>query len=316
MTLTTGQRQACHAVLHKHARTFSLASRFLSEETADHAAAVYAWCRHADDAIDLAPRSAHADALRRLRVELDAVYGAERLEDPVLGAFQAVVRARGIRRTYCEELLLGMAMDADDVRYRSLDDLLVYCYRVAGTVGLMMAHVLGVRDEAALPAAAHLGMAMQLTNICRDVAEDHERSRCYLPDALLGEAATLRIRAAFGAAFPAEAAAAAGAARRVLLDTAETYYASADRGLRSLDWRSALAIGVARRGYAEIGREVERRGVAQVEGRAVVGKARKLGIASQVLARMTADGPRRLAARFQPVVPRIELEYADVQLEA
>lgn len=314
MSLSTIQREACRAVLDEHARTFSLAARFLSEDTAEHAAAVYAWCRRADDAIDLAPRRAHAGALATLHTELDAVFGPDDLVDPVLGGFQAVVRARGIRRAYCDELLAGMAMDADDVRYETLNDLLVYCYRAAGTVGLMMAHVLGVRDERALPAAAHLGMAMQLTNICRDVAEDHERGRCYLPDELLGPDATTRIRAALGAAFPAEAVEAAGAARQALLDLAERYYAAADEGLRALGWRSALAIGVARRGYAEIGRVVEARGVARIEGRAVVGTPSKVWIALRAVGAAFAELPRRATARFRPIIPRIQVEYADVRL--
>ena len=181
MSLSDIQREATRAVLEKHARTFSLAAKFLSEETADHAAAVYAWCRRADDAIDEAPRHGHFAALAQLHAELDLIFGDEDLDDPVLGGFQVVVRERGIRRVYCDELLAGMEMDAADVRYETLADLMVYCYRVAGTVGLMMAHVLGVRDDRALPAAAHLGMAMQLTNICRDVDEDHARKRCYLP---------------------------------------------------------------------------------------------------------------------------------------
>ncbi|MDJ0975238.1 MAG: phytoene/squalene synthase family protein [Planctomycetota bacterium] len=315
MSLTPTQRDACHAVLQKHARTFSLASRFLSEATADHAAAVYAWCRRADDAIDLAPRSEHAAALASLRAELDLVYGEATLDDPVLGGFQAVVRERGIRRLYCEELLLGMAMDADDVRYRTLEDLLVYCYRAAGTVGLMMAHVLGVRDEDALPAAAHLGMAMQLTNICRDVAEDHGRARCYLPESMLGAEASAAITAAYGGAFPASAREAAGRVRQQLLDLAEKYYTSADEGLRSLGWQSALAIGVARRGYAAIGRVIERRGVAAVEGRAYVGKAGKLWIATRSVGAAIGEMPRRLVSRFRPIVPRIQVEYADVQLQ-
>jgi phytoene synthase len=316
MTLSIEQRTACRDVLEKHARTFSLAAKFLSEETAAHASAVYAWCRRADDAIDLAPRDDHAAALSRLQEELDAIFGSADLDDPVLGGFQSVVRARGIRRVYCDELLAGMEMDASDVAYETLNDLMVYCYRVAGTVGLMMAHVLGVRDERALPAAAHLGMAMQLTNICRDVAEDHERSRCYLPAELLGPQATRSIRAAYGQAFPPEARSAAGDARKHLLQLAERYYAAADDGLRSLDWRSALAIGVARRGYAAIGHAVEERGVERIEGRAHVGSARKAWIAAQCLAGSLREVPRRLSARFRPIVPRIQLEYADVRLRS
>jgi phytoene synthase len=314
MRLTTAQREACEAVLQKHARTFSLAARFLSEETAEYAAATYAWCRRADDAIDLAPRHAHAEALETLRAELDLVFSDEDAADPVLGGFQTVVRARAMPRLYCDELLLGMNMDAEDVSYETLGDLLVYCYRVAGTVGLMMAHVLGVRDEAALPAAAQLGMAMQLTNICRDVAEDHERGRCYLPSELLGPQAAALIRDSHGTDFPDEAKRDAGRVRGVLLSHADRYYAAADEGLRALDWRSSLAIGVARRGYAAIGTVVRRRGVHRINGRAFVRRTGKLLIALRALGRVTMDVPRRVTSRFRPIVPRIHLEYTDVQL--
>lgn len=314
MKMTAAQREACRAVLEKHARTFALAARFLAPETAEHASAVYAWCRRADDAIDLAPRREHAVALERLRVELDAVFGAADLDDPILGGFQVVVRTRGIRRAYCDELLLGMAMDADDVRYETEEDLLLYCYRVAGTVGLMMAHVLGVRDDRALPAAAHLGMAMQLTNICRDVAEDHARRRCYLPAAWLGAETAAQIEAAFGAPFPADACGATGQARQRALDLAERYYAAADAGLQALDWRSAVAIRVARSGYAAIGREIERGGVARIEGRAYVARRRKALIAARTLGHAVGEAPRRMRQRFEPGVPQTELEYADVRL--
>src|SRR5665647_326340 len=79
-----------------------------------------------------------------------------------------------------------MAMDLGRVRYATFDELLLYCYRVAGTVGLMMAHIMNVRDSAALRRAAYLGIAMQLTNICRDVAEDERLDRVYVPAELLG----------------------------------------------------------------------------------------------------------------------------------
>ena len=91
------------------------------------------------------------------------------------------MRRHQLPRRSPEDLLDGMAMDVGAVRYRTFDELLLYCYRVAGTVGLMMAQIMGVRIPSALRRAADLGMAMQLTNICRDVAEDAARDRSYLP---------------------------------------------------------------------------------------------------------------------------------------
>ena len=85
-----------------------------------------------------------------------------------------------------------MAMDVADTRYRTFDDLFAYCYRVAGVVGLIMCHVMGVRDDRALVPAVHLGIGMQLTNVCRDVAEDWDRGRLYLPEELLARHGSAR----------------------------------------------------------------------------------------------------------------------------
>src|SRR5690606_24146896 len=102
--------------------------------------------------------------------------------------FAAIMRERGIPRRYPAELLAGLAMDAAGHRYEDAADLRLYCFRVAGVVGLMMSHVMGLADERALADAARLGIAMQLTNICRDVREDWARGRLYLPRALLERA--------------------------------------------------------------------------------------------------------------------------------
>ena len=103
-------------------------------------------------------------------------------------ALQYIVRRYGIPAHYASELIEGMAMDVRGIRYANLRELLLYCYRVAGTVGLMMSHVMGLRDESALKHAADLGIAMQLTNIARDVTEDASMGRIYLPLDWLDEA--------------------------------------------------------------------------------------------------------------------------------
>ena len=173
-----------HRVINRHSKSFAFALRLLPAHRRDDVAMLYAWCRYVDDAVDLAPPHRQQQALAKLRRELTMVYGTTTLTSPVLGGFQQVVRRRRIPRGYPEALVEGMAMDVSGTRYRDLEHLLLYCYRVAGVVGLMMCHVLGVRDAVgarALHHAAHLGIAMQLTNICRDVAEDWERNRLYIP---------------------------------------------------------------------------------------------------------------------------------------
>ena len=141
-------------MLRRHARSFSWAARLLPARVRADATALYAWCRRCDDAVDLAPDAAEARAnLSRLRDELDEVYGPRDLADPILAGFQDVVRRTQLPRGPCDELLAGMEMDLGHVRYASFDELLIYCFRVAGTVGLMMAHLIGVRDAATLATA-------------------------------------------------------------------------------------------------------------------------------------------------------------------
>lgn len=269
------------ATLSRHGKSFALASKLLPEPVRLDAAALYAWCRRADDAVDLAQAGTAGAALAEVERELERVYSGEAQSNPELAAFQAVASARAIPALYPRELLSGMRMDVEGQRYQSLDELLLYCHRVAGVVGLMMCHVLGVRDERALRHAAHLGIAMQLTNIVRDVLEDWGNGRLYLPLDLLLDAGAPKLEPAIGADFPGEARRPVAAVRRELLRVADRFYASGDAGLIHLDPRSAFAIRAARLLYAEIGREVARSGYDVLAGRAVVSPLRKLGLVAR-----------------------------------
>jgi 15-cis-phytoene synthase len=298
-------------VLAAKSKSFALAGRMLGGDARDRAAVVYAFCRRADDAIDLAPAGEHAGALARLRGELDAVYAGRPTGDPVLDAFGEVARACRIPREYPAELLAGLEMDATGARYGSLAELGVYCYRVAGTVGLMMCHVLGLRHDRALPRAVHLGIAMQLTNICRDVAEDWELGRLYLPADLLAEEGAPELAGALGGPFPAAARRPVARVVRRLLAQAECFYASADRGIFDLPPRAAFAVRIARLVYAAIGSELAGRGHDPMAGRAVVPTGKKLAL----VALAGAGGAFSLAARGagKPRVPdRILLFSPDV----
>jgi len=280
-----GGRGEARAILRRRARSFSWAAWLLPRRIRRDATALYAWCRRCDDAVDDAPDPiAACRALARRRVELDDVYGDDNLSDPILAGFQEIVRRTGMPRRPADELLDGMEMDIGCVRYRSLDDLLLYCHRVAGTVGLMMAHLMGVRDPVALRRADDLGIAMQLTNICRDVIEDEARDRVYLPAELLGGAPVLP------SAVPERAAAVV----RQLLRRAERFYHSGDLGLSVLPGRCALGIRAARLIYAEIGAVLARRNFSVMDGRAFVSPARKLWL---VLRALAGSAPTRLPPR-------------------
>jgi phytoene synthase len=174
--------RACRRITRRHARTFYLASHGLPRAVRAHAYAVYGFCRWADDSVDCAAHPDDARArLGRARDALGLAYGDDPAAPPGLLAFRRAVRERGIPRHLFESLLDGMAMDLHVARYPDFAALDLYCYRVAGVVGLMMTHLFGYRDPRCFPRAVALGRAMQLTNILRDVAEDLARGRIYLP---------------------------------------------------------------------------------------------------------------------------------------
>ncbi len=295
-TADTAQRgvAACRQSIAHHSKSFALASRLLPGATADHAAIVYAWCRRADDAVDATPREARPQAVRRLREELAAIYRGEPTGSPELDAFAAVVSASAIPREYPDELLAGMQMDCTRATYDTEDELLLYCHRVAGVVGLMMCHVMGIGDAAARRHAAHLGIAMQLTNICRDVLDDWQLGRLYLPAELLRRCGAADLGARIGGPFPAEHTAAVAAAVAHTLRRADAFYRSGDQGLRALSWRCALAVRSARRIYSAIGRRVERQGCDVTRGRAVVPLRTKLLLVSVALLQAAGEIPRRV----------------------
>ena len=299
--MTPEQLQTCRQVIAEHSKSFALASRLLPTECRDDAAVVYAWCRHADDAVDLVPPSEQSRALEQLRSELESIYAGERQSDPVLAAFQEVAGQRGVPREYPEELLAGMEMDAEETEYDSLDRLLLYCFRVAGTVGLMMCHVLGVREAQAVRHAAHLGMAMQLTNIARDVLEDWDRGRLYLPDTLLAECGAPDLRLQLGAPLPETAQEALACAVHRLLQEADRFYQSGDVGLQMLSWRSALSVRTARLVYSRIGERIESNGCNVFAGRMYVPARSKIKLVARAMVEAGAEVPARVRGGFSQV---------------
>lgn len=291
-----GRRSIAH-----HSKSFALASRLLPAASRDDVAVVYAWCRRADDAVDEAPAHEHGPALARLRGELDAIYAGREVDDDALAAFQRVVHERGVPRWYPDELLAGMAMDASGFRYRTIDDLVAYSYRAAGTVGLMMCHVLGVDRPQALRHAAHLGIAMQITNVCRDVAEDWGRGRLYLPEEVLAERGARGLSEHLGGPLPAWARAPIASAVEGLLARADLYYASGDAGLPMLSSRSAFAVRAARLIYSEIGRVLARRAYDPLSGRARVRGAHKLALLLRAALDTLRAWPSRAPRSARPI---------------
>lgn len=270
---------SAEAIRHGSA-SFAAASRLFSAHTRESAVMLYAWCRHCDDVIDGqslghgqvdGDRDDAAERLAMLRsAALRACRGGE-APDHVHAALAAVVKRHAIPERYPLELLEGFRMDVEGARYASLDDTLRYCYHVAGTVGVMMAMVMGVRDERLLDRACDLGIAFQLTNIARDVVEDAAIGRVYLPADWLSQAGV----PTESLQDPAHRAALATVVAR-LLDAAEPYYASARIGTRALPLRSAWAVAAAHGIYRDIGTRVRALGPAAWDVRTRTSGARKL----------------------------------------
>ncbi|MDN4057482.1 phytoene/squalene synthase family protein [Massilia sp. YIM B02769] len=263
-------------------KSFAAAAKLFDAETRRGVLMLYAWCRHCDDVVDgqelgfvpAASAPAPHDAARELALLRDQTrraYAGEAMRDPAFAAFQEVALKHGIEPRYAYDHLAGFAMDVEQARYETIEDTLRYCYHVAGVVGLMMASIMGTRDPAVLDRACDLGLAFQLTNIGRDIVDDAQIGRCYLPAAWLREAGIPQDEIAL----PRHRAALAKVAAR-LVDHAEPYYDSACAGLAALPLRSAWAIATARLVYRQIGIVVKRRGPHAWDERAGTGKLTKL----------------------------------------
>ncbi len=260
---------ACRKFLRGGSRSFHAASLLLPRRVREPATALYAFCRLADDAIDGEGKCGHG--LGRLRERLARVYDGRPLPIPADRALAGVVARFGIPPALPEALLDGFAWDAEGRRCADLAALNAYAARVAGSVGAMMALLMGARSEPALARACDLGVAMQLSNIARDVGEDARAGRLYLPLDWLWEAGIDPDR---WLAAPVFDSALGSVIARVLAE-AERLYARAGAGIALLPLDCRPGIGAARRLYAEIGREVARAGCDSVSRRAVVSWRRK-----------------------------------------
>jgi phytoene synthase len=261
--------QSCAALLRQGSRTFHAASRVLPARVRDPAIALYAFCRVADDAIDGGGREA---ALLQLRARLRAAYDGRPWASPVDRAFTWVVARHGVPRELPEALLEGFEWDLVGRRYETLEALQAYAARVAGSVGAMMAVLMDARSPAVLARACDLGVAMQLTNIARDVGEDARAGRLYLPLQWLREAGIDPDAWLSKPVFDSRLA----AVIERLLRAADELYQRASTGIAALPLACRPGMHAARLIYAEIGRELERRGLDAVATRAVVSGRRKL----------------------------------------
>ena len=306
----------CRRRIAAGSRSFALAAGLLPRRSRPAALVVYAWCRRADDAIDRAPPAARPRALAGLHDELEHIARGTATGDPVIDAFGTVASATGMPWHYPREMLAGMRMDLEQAAYDDLGELLHYCYRVAGTVGLMMTHVLTLRDDTALQAAAQLGVAMQITNICRDVLEDWQLGRLYLPRTWLQRSGLGGLPGQLGGPLPRAAREPLRAVVGEMLALAGRCYAGAEAGFIALPWRAAVSIRAARAIYAAIGGRIASTGCDVTAGRAVVPLTGKLTAVLAAAGAAGAELPARLrgaGAAFRP--PARVFEFAELDVE-
>ena len=285
---------ACRAAIRTGSLSFHAASRVLPARVRDPALALYAFCRVADDEVD--EGTDKAGAVLRLRDRLDLVYQGRPRDGYADRAFAAVVEEFDMPRALPEALLEGLAWDAMGRRYDTLSGVLDYSARVAAAVGAMMCVLMRVRDADALARACDLGLAMQLTNISRDVGEDARAGRLFLPlDWLRAEGVEVDRFLSRPEACPG--------LRRVtarLLREADRLYQRSEAGVAALPFACRPGIFAARHIYAGIGGHVARAGYDSVTRRARTGRGQKLAC-------LMLSGVR---AAVSPVLPHAAVLHA------
>lgn len=260
----------CRDVTARFARTFYFASHFLGAEKRRACYAVYAFCRYIDDLAD--EDGGRGEEIERWRQDLLRVYRGESVPAAELIAWGDILHRYDIPRHLPELLIEGCLSDLRPViRYPTFNELYDYCYQVASVVGLMTSRIFGYTDPAAEQRAVDLGIAMQLTNILRDVAEDARNNRIYLPldelqAAHLTEEGLLR----------GELSDRFRLFMKGQVERARSYYRSAEEGIAMLEPDSRLTVRLMSRNYARILDVIEEREYDVFSGRASVSLTRKI----------------------------------------
>lgn len=254
--------QYCEAITKNHAKSFYFASKFLPKQKRKSIYALYAFCRHVDDEIDkvqIKNKSQAIAEIEKWKSALEKLYEKGTFEESseqikmVLLAWSDVLRNYAIPVSLPLELIKGVLMDTYIKRYETFDKLYVYCYRVASTVGLMSAEIFGYSKDSALKYAEEMGIAMQITNILRDIGEDVKMQRIYLP---------LEDLRTFGVS---EEQISKGEKNenfvhlmKFQIERARKFYQNAEQGIRMLETDARFTVFLAARLYAKILDEIEK----------------------------------------------------------
>jgi phytoene synthase len=257
-------------------KSFYFSARFLPKEKRWATYALYGFCRFVDNLIDNPrnrPKQQLISEIACFRRELRLAYRWGESEHPILKPFILVTKTYRIPIEYPLDLLKGVQMDIETIRYDTFDDLYLFCYRVASVVGLMMTHIIGYKNNNAFEYAEKLGIAMQLTNILRDVKEDKDMGRIYLPLEELEQFGITEddvFKENFNDQF------------RLLIkfqvERADGYYREADKGIPMLTTASQFSIYSASKIYQGILRKIEQREYNPFVGRVYVPFTEKVGI--------------------------------------
>jgi len=271
----------CREAIRHGSLSFHAASKLLPAKVRDPALALYAFCRLADDEVD--EGDYQAGAVLRLQERLDAAYAGKPHNAPEDRAFAAIIEDFDMPRALPEALLEGLAWDAAEHRYDTLSGVRDYSARVASAVGAMMCVLMRVRDPDALARACDLGVAMQLTNIARDVGEDARMGRIYLPLEWLDEFGIDPVN------FVREPLPTNDVRRMVkrLLAEADRLYRRSEAGIDVLPLQARTGIWAARLIYAGIGKQLRKQGFDSISMRARTSAKQKMGWLAQAGGRTT-----------------------------
>ncbi|NTW48365.1 MAG: squalene/phytoene synthase family protein [Chlorobiales bacterium] len=270
----------CRSVAKKYAKTFYFATGFLAPEKRPPVYAIYALCRYVDDLVDRAEDKISHQSLTKDKVtalieqsklDLEACYNGELIDNPIMLAWLDTLQNYHIPMHLPFELIEGVCMDLEFKSFETFDELYVYCYKVASIVGLMTSEIFGYSDKVALEYAIKLGIAMQLTNILRDIGEDAGTGRLYLPLEDLrrfgyseNDLKQKVINEQFIALMKFE------------IERARHYYDEADKGIPMLTRDSRMAVKLSRVNYSRILDYIERNNYDVFSKRAYVPLPQKL----------------------------------------
>jgi 15-cis-phytoene synthase len=261
-------------LMRKHGKTFYWASFFLSKSNMEAIYSIYSFCRRIDDMVDEA-KTIH-DAKKRLFGFVEAWNQGK--PHPIIRLLNSIPKENWPKQKLVKNFLNGQISDIKFKSFKSEKALIIYCYQVAGTVGLMVCDIFGVKDKKMRYFAIDLGIAMQLVNISRDVYEDSVRNRIYLPESLIGKCSSTEI------ANPTkETAIKIDLARKKIIGLANVYFASARVAIDYLPKGAGLSVKLASSLYQQIGYKLIQTNYKRKEKRCYVSSSSKVFITLSII---------------------------------